>query len=100
MTIEKAIEKAARAGYEKFFEGVGELEPQWHELPLEHQFRLMQSQIAAVAAFLREAEATPAMVSVGDQRGRQFFDMPANIAGEVWNAMRWVAADEVEGGGR
>lgn len=50
------IEKVARATYNKFMEGVEDLEPSWDELPEDHQFRLKEAAKAAIEAMREPTE--------------------------------------------
>lgn len=52
----KALEAAAKAGYEDFFGSlIGCAEPPWEHLPFDHQLRLMMSTRASIMAY-NEAE--------------------------------------------
>lgn len=52
-----ALEQAAEAGYNRYFEGlIGCAEPPWNQLPLDHQFRLIDAQRCAVIAYLKRVD--------------------------------------------
>lgn len=63
----KALEKAARAAYEKWIEDVRDLEPSWDELPQSHRDRLIACQRAVISSIeVDDAKAMTALDTYWD----------------------------------
>lgn len=77
------VERVARATYEKYMEGVEDLEPKWDEMEESHRHRMIDAARAGMEAM---REPTEAMIVAGD-------DAPPNdlFASEKASRLRYMA---------